>query len=280
MTTLSLGYSPCPNDTFIFYGLARGAVPAAGLSLPHRLEDVETLNALAARAELDVTKLSLAAYAHVAEEYCLLRAGAALGKGCGPLVVAREARGLDSLAGARVALPGRLTTAALLFALYAPQHGPRVQPLFMPFDRIMPAVAAGEAEAGVIIHEGRFTYAACGLAEVADLGRLWEADTGLPLPLGAIAARRSLGVDRLRAVEAAIRASLAHARAHEAAALAHAKRSAQEMAEGVLRAHINLYVNDFSVDIGPEGERATLTLLTKGAEAGALPPLSRPAFLT
>lgn len=280
MTTLSLGYSPCPNDTFIFYGLACGAVPNAGLSLPHRLEDVETLNALAAVGSLDVTKLSLAAFAHVAEEYCLLRAGAALGKGCGPLVVAREARGLDSLAGQRVALPGRLTTAALLFALYAPQHGPHVQPLFMPFDRIMPAVAAGEAEAGVIIHEGRFTYAACGLAEVADLGRLWEADTGLPLPLGAIAARRSLGVDRLRAIEAAIRASLAHARADEAAALAHAKRSAQEMAEGVLRAHINLYVNDFSVDVGPEGERAIATLLTKGAETGALPPLSRPAFLT
>jgi len=276
MTTLSLGYSPCPNDTFIFYGLACGAVQAAGLSLPHRLEDVETLNRLAALGSLDVTKLSLAAYAHVAEEYCLLRAGAALGKGCGPLVVAREARGLDSLAGARVALPGRLTTAALLFALYAP----RVEPLFMPFDRIMPAVAAGEAEAGVIIHEGRFTYAARGLAEVADLGRLWEADTGLPLPLGAIAARRSLGVDRLRAVEAAIRASLAYARAHEAATLAHAKRSAQEMAEEVLRAHINLYVNDFSVDIGPEGELATLTLLAKGAQAGALPPLSRPAFLT
>jgi 1,4-dihydroxy-6-naphthoate synthase len=275
MSRLSLGYSPCPNDTFIFYGLSRGAV-ASDLAPEHRLEDVETLNALALKGVLDVTKLSVAAYAQVSADYCLLRSGAALGRGCGPLVVAGEPRSLESLAGKRVAMPGRLTTAALLFALF----GPPVQPLQMPFERVMPAVAAGQAEAGVIIHEGRFTYQARGLSQVADLGVLWEEETGLPLPLGGIAARRSLGREVIARIEAAVRESLAYARAHEAEALQHARRFAQEMDEGVLRAHINLYVNDLSVDIGPEGERAVRTLLDKGAQMGVLPPVSLPVFLT
>ncbi len=275
MSSLSLGYSPCPNDTFMFYGLSCGAVRAAGLTFTERLEDVETLNGLARQGRLEVTKVSCAAYAHLAEDYCLLRSGAALGRGCGPLLVSREPRGLESLEGLPVAMPGRLTTASLLFALY----GPKVEPLQMAFHEVMPAVASGRAEAGVIIHEGRFTYPIYGLSLVCDLGRLWEEDTGLPLPLGAIAARRSLGAPTVLALEAAIRESILYARRHEAAALEHARHFAQEMAEEVLRAHIALYVNDLSLAIGPEGERAVRTLLARGAERGMLPALSQPPFL-
>lgn len=275
MSAFSLGYSPCPNDTFIFYGLACGAVPSP-LGRAHRLEDVETLNALAARGALDVTKLSCAAYAQVAGHYVLLRSGAALGRGCGPLVVAREPRPLEGLSGLTVALPGRLTTAALLFSLY----GPKVSPLYLPFDQVMPAVQAGRAAAGVIIHEGRFTYPAHGLVEVADLGRLWEEATSLPLPLGVIAARRGLGRKALLEVEAAIRESLAWARAHEADALSHARRFAQEMGEAVLAAHIGLYVNELSVDVGSEGEEAVRLLLERGAAAGALPGVELPLFVS
>jgi 1,4-dihydroxy-6-naphthoate synthase len=277
MRRCTLGYSPCPNDTFMFYGLSCGAVRVDGLAFDVRLADVETLNGLAlSAARLDVTKLSCAAFAHASLDYHLLRSGAALGRGCGPLVVARSTRSLESLEGKRVAMPGRLTTASLLFALY----GPRVEPVQMAFHEVMPAVAGGLAEAGVIIHEGRFTYPAHGLAEVCDLGRLWEEDTGLPLPLGAIAARRELGPEAAGRIEAAIRESIAYARTHEAEAIAHARRFAQEMAEDVLRSHIGLYVNDLSADIGREGEKALLALLARGAERGVLPPLALPPFLS
>jgi 1,4-dihydroxy-6-naphthoate synthase len=276
--TLSLGYSPCPNDTFMFYGLSCGAVHAQGLAFEERLEDVETLNGLAMEAHLDVTKISCAAFAHLCRHYCLLRAGAALGKSCGPLVVSRQPlKSLASLEGERVALPGRLTTASLLFALYGPKS---VRALQMGFHEVMPAVAAGQAEAGVIIHEGRFTYPSYGLCVVCDLGRLWEEETGLPLPLGAIAARRTLGAETLSRLEAAIRASIGYGRKNEAEAVRHARRFAQEMAEGVLRAHIALYVNDLSADIGRQGEEAIGALLARGAEQGVLPRLTQTPFLT
>ncbi|MFH0810456.1 MAG: 1,4-dihydroxy-6-naphthoate synthase [Pseudomonadota bacterium] len=278
MMTLELGYSPCPNDTFMFYGfLGRDPAASGGLDFNTRLEDIETLNTLAIEARLDVTKISCAAFAHVAEHYCLLRSGAALGRGCGPLVVSHGKNlGLAALAeNTLVALPGRLTTASLLFSLYGPAGHREIQ---MPFHEIMPAVASGRAEAGVIIHEGRFTYPSYGLHLVADLGLLWEEDTGLPLPLGAMAARRVLGQKTLLKVEAAIRASIGHARAHQAEAVAHAGRFAQEMSPEVLRAHINLYVNDLSLDLGPEGERAIRLLLARGRETGALPENSLALF--
>jgi 1,4-dihydroxy-6-naphthoate synthase len=203
--TLTLGYSPCPNDTFIFHALVHGIVGADGLSFRERLEDVETLNRLAADGVLDVTKVSYGAIPHLVRDYVLLRSGGALGRGCGPLVVAREDFGREGLTGRRIAIPGRNTTANLLLRLFAPDAPAGIE---MVYSDIMPAVERGEVDAGLIIHESRFTYPQHGLAKVVDLGEWWERTTGLPIPLGGILARRDLGDDAIRAVDDAIRRSV------------------------------------------------------------------------
>lgn len=273
---LTLGFSPCPNDTFIFHALVHGLVPEAPSFAPPLLEDVETLNQRALRAELDVCKLSFHALGHVLDHYVLLRAGAALGRGCGPLLVARNPLPPDQLAGLRVAVPGRYTTAAMLLGLYAPRCK---QPLVMRFDRIMPALARGEIDAGVIIHESRFTYRDHGLVMLADLGAWWEESSGLPIPLGGIAARRSLGAERIGAIEQAIRRSLELAGANPGGAMAYIRRHAGELDEQVLQAHIALYVNDFSLDLGEEGRRAVAVFLERGRQAGLFPPSAMPLIL-
>jgi 1,4-dihydroxy-6-naphthoate synthase len=258
---LRIGFSPCPNDTFIFHALATGAVPWPG-GLHVTLADVEELNAMAAAGRLDVVKVSAAAAASVVDDYVLLRAGGAMGFGVGPVLVGLDgAGGLAGLDGKAVAIPGRRTTAALLFGLCCREAGVRVDTVPMVFDEVMPAVAAGRVAAGVVIHEGRFTYAASGLVRIMDLGAWWEAHTGLPIPLGAIAMRRSLGDDAARAMDEAIRRSLLAARADPQGAWGYAKAHAQEMDDAVIREHIDTFVTDYSLDVGVAGERAMARLM-------------------
>lgn len=271
-TSLRFGFSPCPNDTFAFWGAVHGRVPSSGLRLEPVLADIEALNrrAVAAADLLEVTKLSLPALAAVTDRYAVLPAGAALGFGCGPLVVAR-ADGPDrlvALSGRRIAVPGLHTTAFLLVARYAPADCEWVP---MSFEQVMPAVAAGQVAAGVVIHEGRFTYRRHGLAALADLGELWERDTGGPLPLGVIAARRDLPLARHREVGAVLRASVELARAQPALPRDYVRRHAQELDDAVCDAHIALYVNEFTVDLGARGRAAIDELLRQGRAAGLLP---------
>jgi len=272
---LSLAYSPCPNDTFLFYALARRRIDLAGLAFDIRLEDVETLNRAAERGEFAVSKLSFGALGHLREKYGLLRGGAALGRGCGPLIVARPGFEPDRLADAVVAVPGMWTTARLLLGLYAPAVR---DPKPMPFDRIMPAAADGSVDAGVIIHEGRFTYPEYGLIRVMDLGEWWESRTGLPIPLGGIAVRRDLGPDLARRIEGAVRDSVSWAFDHPGEADGYIRHHAQEMAPDVIRRHIELYVNDFTLDLGKEGEAAVAALFAEARSKGFFPETSVPLF--
>jgi 1,4-dihydroxy-6-naphthoate synthase len=271
---LSLGYSPCPNDTFIFHAMVRGRVDTGGLVFQEALEDVETLNRMALQGQLDLTKVSYAACGALRENYCLLRSGGALGRGCGPLVVARDSMGLAELRGRPLAIPGRHTTAFLLLRLADPELGEHAVP--MPFHEIMDAVRSGAVDAGLIIHESRFTYPRYGLTQVADLGQWWERETGHPIPLGCIIARRTLGKDLIRGVEGLIRESVLHARAHPTEPAAYIREHAQEMEDDVIQQHISLYVNEWSVDLGDDGVRAVETLFRMAEEREILPPSDRP----
>lgn len=274
--TLSLGYSPCPNDTFIFYALTHGRVSLPGARIQERLEDVETLNQLARQGLLDLTKISYHALGHLREDYALLRGGGALGRGCGPLVVTRAPVSMSELRGKKIAIPGRLTTANLLLQL----HGQGYENLaVMPFDQILAAVVAGRVDAGVIIHESRFTYAARGLVAIEDLGAWWEGETGLPIPLGGILARRDLGAALIHQVDDAIRRSLDYAFAHPQEPRAYMRAHAQELADSVMESHIALYVNDFSRDLGDEGEAAIRELFHRAEGRGLIPPCSLPLFV-
>jgi 1,4-dihydroxy-6-naphthoate synthase len=260
--TLSLGYSPCPNDTFIFCGLASGRVSTHPYDLEITLADVEWLNRQAAAAALDITKVSIYAMLHLLDSYWLLESGGAIGRGCGPLVVAREALSPEELLNRSVAIPGRMTTANLLLQLSGFHRGPLHE---MVFDQIMPAVVRGDVDAGVIIHEGRFTYPAHGLMKVLDLGAWWERETGLPLPLGGIAVKRELGAKVAAFMEERIRESLFFARTHQEEVWPYVHDHAQEMAPIVIRKHIDMFVNDYSHDAGEEGRSAIRALLEAAA---------------
>ncbi len=255
---LTLGLSPCPNDTFIFDALVNGPIEHGDLDLEVVLEDVQTLNEWALAGRLDVTKVSYGVVPLVAREYAVLTAGGALGRGVGPLLVARPDAGPFDPKAMRVAIPGRHTTAHLLFSLAFPDAAHKE---FRVFSEIERAVLAGEVDAGVIIHEGRFTYAAKGLAKVLDLGEHWERTTGAPIPLGGILARRSLPAELRRRVDGLIRASVQHAFARRDVLSPWIRAHAQEMDEAVMRQHIDLYVNEFSVALGDAGRRAVRTLL-------------------
>ncbi len=259
---LTLGYSPCPNDTFIFHGLAAGRVDTRPYRLEPFLADVEELNRRARNAELDITKLSFHAVLHCLDDYWLLRAGGALGRGCGPIVVARRPVTMAELRNQSIAIPGRLTTAHLLLQMLGEHQGKRVE---MRFDEIMEAVSQGRVEAGLVIHEGRFTYADHGLHQVVDLGAWWEDRTGLPLPLGCIAVRRELGLEVAAWVDSRIKASLQMAWRDPQATDRYVKFHAQEMQDQVIRRHIDTFVNEFSLDVGDEGERAVRVFLERAA---------------
>ena len=272
---LTLGFSPCPNDTFMFYPLVHGLVDTGGLSFYERLEDVETLNRLALEGELDVTKVSYHALGHIRDRYALLRSGSALGRGCGPLLVAREQIGPADLRGMTIAVPGQYTTALLLLRLLDPGLGNFVT---MPFHEIMDAVSSGRVDAGLIIHESRFTYQGLGLHKLVDLGEWWEAETGLPIPLGGIVARRSLGAETIAIIERALRAGVDYARSNPAEAAGYIREHSQEISDEVCAAHIGLYVNDFSAELGDEGERAIAELLRRAELSGIIPASDRSLF--
>jgi 1,4-dihydroxy-6-naphthoate synthase len=266
---LSLGFSPCPNDTFIFYGLVHGRIDPPGVTFADPvLEDVEKLNLWALAKKLDVTKLSFHALGHVLDEYCLLSAGSALGRGCGPLLVAGSVPPFEELHEMTIAIPGKLTTAAMLLQMYLPDCHRLVE---MRFDRIMGAISEGEVDAGVIIHESRFTYGEQGLFCLQDLGQWWEQSTGLPIPLGCIAARRSLGRDRIKAIDQAIRASVDYSFSHPDECLPYIRSKSQELEPEVVRSHIQLYVNEFSRELGREGKAAIEAFMDRGRKGGVLP---------
>ncbi|MDD2736383.1 MAG: 1,4-dihydroxy-6-naphthoate synthase [Desulfuromonadaceae bacterium] len=274
---LTLGFSPCPNDTFMFYPLVHGLVETGGLHYREQLEDVETLNQLALAGRLDISKVSYHALGHIRDDYALLRSGSALGRGCGPLLVASEKCDLCELRGKTIAVPGRFTTAKLLLRLFDPALDNFI---IMPFNEIMDAVLCGNVDAGLIIHESRFTYQGFGLHKLLDLGEWWEGETGLPIPLGGIVARRTLGVETIAAVEQALKAGVEYARSHPDEAGRYIGEHAQEMSPEVCAAHIGLYVNDFSTELGDEGVRAITCLLQRAEQAGIIPASEAPLFMT
>lgn len=276
---LSLAFSPCPNDAYIFAAWANGLLPNAP---PVRvvMDDVETLNLAAREERYALTKVSYGAVPMLLDRYRILRAGGALGRGCGPLVVAKpNAAGVVPTLyqleqNARYAIPGATTTAHLLLRLAL---GGEVDATAMRFDRIVDAVASGEYDAGLIIHESRFSYEQAGLACVADLGAWWESTTKHPIPLGAILAHRDLDAAAVRQIDDTIRASLRFARENEELVMPYVREHAAELDETVIRAHVDLYVNDYSHDVGEDGIAAICELFDRAARAGVIPDQGRVA---
>jgi 1,4-dihydroxy-6-naphthoate synthase len=263
---LTLGYSPCPNDTFIFYALVHHRIDTGAIAFRETLLDVETLNQKALRGEFDVTKVSFHAYGYLRDDYVLIPSGGALGRGCGPLIVAREEVDASALRGGRVAVPGGLTTACLLLQLFDPLLSENI--VVMPFDRIMDSVRLGAVDAGLIIHESRFTYPDYGLHEVEDLGKWWEAETGLPIPLGCIVAKKSLGEEAIKTVGRLIRESVEYANSHRGETGHYIKSHSRELQDDVIAKHIELYVNEYSLDLGSEGMAAVEALLQRAEQRG------------
>ncbi|MGW2207917.1 1,4-dihydroxy-6-naphthoate synthase [Streptomyces sp. NPDC001781] len=284
MTTepLQIAYSPCPNDTFVFDAVAHGRVPGAP-ALDVTFADIDITNGMAERGEFDVLKVSYAVLPYVLDEYALLPCGGALGRGCGPLVLTREADDAcrsEGLAGRTVAVPSERSTAYLLFRLWAADTLPGGvgEIVVMPFHEIMPAVRDGKVDAGLVIHEARFTYQEYGLHKVADMGEHWERTTGLPIPLGAIIAKRSLGAVTLQRLADAFRASVRAAWEDPEASRAYVMEHAQEMDPAVADQHIGLYVNEFTADLGEDGYAAIRGLLTRAAAEGLVPALGPEAL--
>ncbi|MEV6742089.1 1,4-dihydroxy-6-naphthoate synthase [Streptomyces sp. NPDC051104] len=269
---LKIAYSPCPNDTFVFDALAHGRVPGAP-ALDVRFADIDITNGMAERGELDVLKVSYAVLPYVLDEYALLPCGGALGRGCGPLVLTRG-EGVD-LTGKTVAVPSERSTAYLLFRLWAADTVPGGvgEIVVMPFHEIMPAVRDGKVDAGLVIHEARFTYQNYALHKLADMGEHWEDTTGLPIPLGAIIAKRSLGADALKVLADSIRTSVRAAWDDPETSRPYVMEHAQEMDPAVADQHIGLYVNEFTADLGEDGYAAVRGLLTRAAAEGLVPPL-------
>ena len=272
MQPLSLAISPCPNDTFVFHALVHGLVPGAP-PMKVTYADVGVTNGAAERGVFDLVKVSYAALPWLMDQYELLPCGGALGRGCGPLVLVRDPAQTPSLAGRRVAVPGDRTTAYLLMRLWAAEEPPE-RIVIMPFHKIMPEVASGRYDAGLVIHEARFTYQRHGLQCLVDLGVWWERETGLPIPLGAVLARR--GTVDPAAATAWIRQSLQLAWADPEATQEYVLAHAQELEPRIVSQHIDLYVNDFTSDLGAEGYAAIEALLRRSTEAGLTPPLDVP----
>lgn len=275
--TLRIAYSPCPNDTFVFHAWAHGQVPGAP-ELDVTFADIDITNGMAERGEFDILKVSYAVLPYVLDEYALLPCGGALGRGCGPLVLTREPDA--DLAGKTVAVPSERSTAYLLFRLWAADtlRGGAPNIVVLPFHEIMPAVRDGKVDAGLVIHEARFTYQEYGLHRLADMGEHWEVTTGLPIPLGAIVAKRSLGADVLNSLADAARSSVRMAWDDPEASRAYVLAHAQEMDPAVADQHIGLYVNEFTADLGEDGYAAVRGLLTRAAAEGLVPPLGRTAL--
>ena len=273
---LTLGFSTCPNDTFIFDAMVHGRIDTEGLRFKLHLADVEELNRLAFSAEINVTKVSYHAYAYLSETYQFLTAGSALGFGNGPLVISKHKIFPDELSGIKVAIPGKYTTANLLLSLAFPQLTQKTEYQFSDIEEV---ILSGEADAGVIIHENRFTYEAKGLKKIVDLGELWEQQTRLPIPLGGIIIQRNLPPEIRQKVNRVLKRSVEFAFQNPNDSMPFVRQHAQAMDEAVMRSHIQLYVNDFSANLGAKGKEAILDLYRKSVEKGVFPPLHTSIFV-
>jgi 1,4-dihydroxy-6-naphthoate synthase len=265
---IRVGHSPDSDDAFMFYALTNGRLDTGGLHFVHQLEDIETLNRRATRGELEVSAVSIHAFAYVADHYALLSSGSSMGDRYGPTLVSRAPRTLEELQGRTIAVPGKLTTAYLTLQLCL---GKDVPIEVMPFDQILPAVAEGRAEAGLIIHEGQLYYSQRGLHRVVDLGHWWFDQTGLPLPLGGNIVRKDLGDDLIGRIARLLKQSIVYALEHRPEALQYALRYARDLDPALADQFVGMYVNDWTVDYGPRGRDAVRTLLGRAAEMGLVP---------
>lgn len=268
---LTLAFSPCPNDTFMFDALVHGRVDSQGLKFETSLHDIEELNERATLGLADITKISFAHYPWISSEYQLLTSGAALGYGNGPLLIAREQIPLSEVSQLHMAIPGTKTTANLLFSIAFPDAHHKTEILFSEIEQ---AVLSKKTDAGLLIHETRFTYQQHGLIRIIDLGEFWEQNTGLPVPLGAIAVRRGLPQHIKTLLNALVRQSVQYAFAHPADSVNYIQQNAQSMEADICRAHIRLYVNEFSENLGTTGRLAVSKLFYRGLEAGVLPAIT------
>ena len=272
---LQLAHSPDSDDAFMFYGLATRKLPTGNLAFSHVLEDIETLNRKALNETYDITAVSIHAYAYLADRYILMSCGASIGDGYGPIVVARGSHQTKSLKGKRVAVPGTRTTAYLTMMLYEPE----IEVMETRFDAVLETVAKGEADAGLVIHEGQLTYGTHGLSKVLDLGTWWHLETGLPLPLGGNVIRRSLGLGTIRQADEILRASIQYALDHRDEALAYAMQFARGLETPTADHFVSMYVNEWTLDYGERGRQAVQVLLDRGFQAGIIPHAVRAEFV-
>ncbi len=275
-----MAYSSCPNDTYIFNGIAHKLVNTCNFDFNITLADVETLNQNAKKSIFDITKLSFAAFGNLRDKYALLKTGSALGKGCGPLVISIGKKRLYDIKRPKIAVPGLGTTAYLLFRLFLDDIYPGLIPEIFPmgFDEIMPSVQQGKTDFGVIIHEGRFVYSQMGFECLADLGQWWETVTLLPIPLGCIAVKRDMDKKTALKVQSLIGDSIDYASNNPDSGNDYIKMHAKELDDRIIKEHIRLYVNDFSRDLGEQGEKAINTFLKKGEKAGLISKSEKPLF--
>lgn len=272
---ITVAHSPDSDDAFMFYALATNKVRVPGLRFTHTLCDIETLNRKAQDGVFDVTAISFHAYPYIQDKYALLSSGGSVGDGYGPMVVASRPLSVDQVRRAKIAVPGKLTTAFLVLNLFAPG----VETEAVPFDQIIPQVMAGNQEAGLIIHEGQLTYSKSGLHRVVDLGKWWQHMTGLPLPLGGNAIRRSLGAETIAQVGGALRQSIQYALEHREPALEYAKQFARDLDHQLADKFVGMYVNERTVDYGPDGREAVRRLLDMGYKAGIIPHPAKVEFV-
>jgi 1,4-dihydroxy-6-naphthoate synthase len=266
-TTIHVAHSPDSDDAFMFYALASGKIDTEGLTYVHQLQDIETLNQRAMRGELEVTAVSIHAYAYLADSYALLPHGASMGDRYGPRLVARSPLSRADIRGKRIAVPGLMTSAYLALRLFESVF----EPVVTPFDQIEDAVADGSVDLGLLIHEGQLTFADRGLHLIQDLGEWWFGETGLPLPLGGNVIRKDLGDDLTRKISRHLRDSIAYGLEHRSAALDHSMQYARGLDRSKADAFVGMYVNDWTLDYGEAGRRAVRQFLQRGVEAGIIP---------
>lgn len=264
---ITLGHSPDPDDAFMFYALAADKIETEGLDFKHVIQDIETLNRRAMQSELDVTAISIHAYAYVLDKYALLTSGASVGDNYGPMIIARRKMELDELRRVKIAIPGKMTTAYLTMRLCIGD----AETVVIPFDEIMDAVERGDADAGLLIHEGQLTYASRGFEKIIDLGEWWKTETGLPLPLGGNAIRKSLGPELIDKVSRLLRQSIEYGLAHREEGVRHSMAYARGMETDLTDKFVGMYVNDYTIDYGERGREAVKLLLARAHEAGIIP---------
>ena len=266
---IRVGHSPDPDDAFMFYGLSSGKVKLEGITIQHHLEDIQTLNERAFRGELEVTAISAHAYAFVADKYWVMKTGASMGEGYGPVIVSKNYRSLDELAGKTVATPGALTTATLLFKIFT--EG--IKQVDVPFDQIMDRVSSGEFDAGLLIHEGQITYQEQGFNKILDFGELWERLYGLPLPLGLDVVRKDLGEEMARRLSQGLRQSIHYGYTHQSDAIPYALQYGRGIDVKLGEQFVKMYVSELTVDMGENGQKALELLYRLGEERGVIPAI-------